>query len=76
VDAVCEQIVSGADRDGDVLVLCGTTLIVWATIGEYREAPGLWTLPQSAPGRYQIGGPSNAGGLFLSWVDRLLAPAT
>lgn len=75
VDAVCEQIVSGADRDGDVLVLCGTTLIVWATIGEYREVPGLWTLPQSAPGRYQIGGPSNAGGLFLSWVDRLLAPA-
>ena len=29
VDALCEQIVAGADRDGDVLVLCGTTLIVW-----------------------------------------------
>jgi xylulokinase len=73
VDAVCEQIVAGADRDGDVLVLCGTTLIVWVTIPEYHEAAGLWTLPHTAPGRYQIGGPSNAGGLFLSWVDRVVA---
>lgn len=72
VDAVCEQLVAGADDIGDVLVLCGTTLIVWATIGEYREVPGLWTLPHTAPGRYQIGGPSNAGGLFLGWVDRLV----
>ena len=43
VDALCEQLVAGADRDGDVVVLCGTTLIVWITIPEYREAPGLWT---------------------------------
>lgn len=74
VDAVCEQIVAGADGDGDVLVLCGTTLIVWVTIPEYREVPGLWTLPHTAPGKCQIGGPSNAGGLFLGWVDRVVAP--
>ncbi len=74
VDAVCEQIVAGADADGDVLVLCGTTLIVWATIGEYREVPGLWTLPHTAAGKCQIGGPSNAGGLFLGWVDGLVRP--
>lgn len=73
VDAVCEQLVAGADRDGDVLVLCGTTLIVWATIPEYREVPGLWTLPHTAPGKCQIGGPSNAGGIFLNWVDRVVA---
>jgi xylulokinase len=74
VDALCEQIVAGADYDGDVLVLCGTTLIVWVTVGEYREVPGLWTLPHTAPGKFQIGGPSNAGGLFLGWVDRLAGP--
>ena len=74
VDAVCEQIVAGADHDGDVLVLCGTTLIVWVTIGEFREVPGLWTLPHPASGKCQIGGPSNAGGLFLGWVDRLVGP--
>ena len=34
VDALCEQLVAGADRDGDVVVLCGTTLIVWVTIPE------------------------------------------
>ncbi|MBE1547801.1 xylulokinase [Mycobacterium sp. OAS707] len=73
VDALCEQLVAGADRDGDVVVLCGTTLIVWITIPEYREVPGLWTVPHSTGGKFQIGGPSNAGGLFLSWVDHLVA---
>jgi xylulokinase len=73
VDALCEQLVAGADRDGDVVVLCGTTLIVWITVPEYREAPGLWTLPHSRSGKFQIGGPSNAGGLFLGWVNSLVA---
>jgi xylulokinase len=78
IDALCDQIVAGADHDGDVLVLCGTTLIVWVTIPEFRHVPGLWTLPHLA-GKSQIGGASNAGGLFLDWVDRLLGrgdPAT
>ena len=75
IDALCEQIVAGADRDGDVLVLCGTTLIVWTTIPEARQVPGLWTIPHTAPGKSLIGGASNAGGLFLGWVDRVVAPA-
>ena len=74
IDATCEQMVAGADHDGDVLVLCGTTLIVWATIPAAREVPGLWTIPHTAAGKCQIGGASNAGGLFLNWVDRLVAP--
>lgn len=74
VDALCEQIVAGADRDGDVLVLCGATLIVWTTISAARQVPGLWTIPHTAPGKSQIGGASNAGGLFLNWVDRVIGP--
>ncbi|OBH86171.1 FGGY-family carbohydrate kinase [Mycobacterium sp. E2989] len=74
IDALCEQIVAGADRVGDVLVLCGTTLIVWTTISEPRQVPGLWTIPHTAAGKSQIGGASNAGGLFLGWVDRVVAP--
>ncbi|WP_322859516.1 FGGY-family carbohydrate kinase [Mycobacterium europaeum] len=73
IDALCEQIVAGADREGDVLVLCGTTLIVWTTLGEARQVPGLWTIPHTAAGKSQIGGASNAGGLFLGWVDRVVA---
>ncbi len=73
IDAVCEQMVSGADQDGDVLVLCGTTLIVWVTIPEARQVPGLWTIP-TMTGKSQIGGASNAGGLFLGWIDRVLGP--
>jgi xylulokinase len=78
IDALCEQMVAGADDDGDVLVLCGTTLIVWVTIPEARQVPGLWTIP-TMTGKSQIGGASNAGGLFLGWADRVLAagdPAT
>ncbi|WP_077090360.1 xylulokinase [Mycobacterium rhizamassiliense] len=74
IDAICEQIVAGADRDGDVLVMCGTTLIVWTTIAEARQVPGLWTIPHTKAGKSQIGGASNAGGLFLGWVDRVIGP--
>jgi xylulokinase len=72
IDAICEQIVAGADHDGEVLVLCGTTLIVWTTISGARQVPGLWTIPHTLPGTSKIGGASNAGGLFLGWVDRLV----
>lgn len=72
VDAICEQLVSGADHDGDVLVLCGTTLITWAVTPTWREVPGLWSIPHTAPGKFLIGGASNAGGLFLNWADRML----
>lgn len=75
VDALCEQMVAGADRDGEVLVICGTTLIVWVTIPEARQVPGLWTIPHTKAPKSQIGGASNAGGLFLGWVDRVIGPA-
>ena len=72
IDALAEQLVAGADHDGDVLVILGSTLIVWAVIPEWREVEGLWTIPHTAPGKVLIGGPSNAGGLFVNWVARLL----
>jgi xylulokinase len=74
IDALCEQLVAGADRNGDVLVMCGTTLIVWITVPEARQVPGLWTIPHTAAGKSQIGGASNAGGLFLGWADRIVGP--
>jgi xylulokinase len=74
VDAMCEQLVSGAAEDGDVQVLCGTTLIIWAVVPDWRVVPNLWTIPHTAPGKVIIGGASNAGGLFLNWADRLAGP--
>ncbi|HEX2384042.1 MAG TPA: FGGY-family carbohydrate kinase [Acidimicrobiales bacterium] len=72
IDAMGEQIVAGADEPGDVLVICGTTLITWSVMGEeWIEKPGLWTIPHTAPKRLLIGGPSNAGGLFLNWACAL-----
>jgi xylulokinase len=68
IDALGEQWVAGANDDGDVLVICGATLITWAVVPEWREVEGLWIVPHTAPGKCLLGGPSNAGGLFVDWV--------
>ncbi len=75
IDAFAEQLTAGADSAGDVLVLCGTTLITWGVIEEEAHAKGLWTIPHSARGKLMIGGPSNAGGLFLERAKRLTGHA-
>lgn len=72
VDVFCEQLVSGADQVGDVLVLCGTTLIIWVVTPEQCEVPGLWNVPNVTSGKWMTGGASNAGGLFLNWLQRVL----
>jgi xylulokinase len=72
VDALCDQIVSGATQAGDVLVIFGATLIVWAVVDDWVEAPGLWTLPHTVAGKVLVGGPSNAGALFVDWARALL----
>jgi xylulokinase len=75
VDVWCEQLVAGATEPGDVHVICGTTLIIWATTGDSPPAPdpSVWSVPHSVPGQLMVGGASNAGGLFLDWVNRLAA---
>lgn len=74
IDAFAEQLVAGADSEGDVLVILGATLITWAVVGDWREVPGLWTVPHTAPGLTLVGGPSNAGGLLVDWARRVLRP--
>jgi len=76
IDAYGEQLVAGADEVGDVLVILGSTLIVWAVVPDWVEVPGLWTVPHTVPGLTLVGGPSNAAGLFLGWVEKLLGPAS
>lgn len=76
IDALGEQVVAGADQTGDVLVICGATLITWGVIDDWQTVPGLWTVPHTAPGKVLIGGPSNAGGVFQDRVARWLAPTT
>ena len=72
IDALCDQIVAGATEPGDVLVIFGATLIVWAVCEEWLVAPGLISYPHTTPDRFLIGGPSNAGALFVDWARRLL----
>lgn len=76
VDAFAEQLVAGANAVGDVLVILGTTLIVWAVVPEAVDVPNYYAMPNTAGGTYLVGGPSNAGGLFLNWATALLGDAT
>jgi xylulokinase len=72
IDAFCDQIVAGAGEVGDVLVIFGATLIVWVVTDSWLEVPGLWTVPHTVAGRVLVGGPSNAGALFVDWARSLL----
>ncbi len=75
VDALAEQMVVGRLDDGDVLVVLGSTLLIWARLPRWREVSGLWTVPDlfdlSGAGCL-VGGASNAGGMFVDWVRRLV----
>ncbi|HMC40198.1 MAG TPA: FGGY-family carbohydrate kinase, partial [Acidimicrobiales bacterium] len=73
IDVWCEQLVAGAAEAGDVHVICGTTLIVWAVVpavGGQDAHSSIWTVPHASPDLRMVGGASNAGGLFLDWVRR------
>ena len=70
IDAYGEQLMAGADHEGDVLVILGSTLIVWAVVPEAVEVDGLWTVPHTAPGKTARRWPVERRGLFLNWVDR------
>jgi xylulokinase len=75
IDALCDQIVAGATEPGDVLVIFGATLIVWVVTEEWVQVPGLISYPHTTPDRFLIGGPSNAGALFVDWARHLLRDA-
>src|SRR5581483_9451768 len=59
IDAYAEQIAAGPLEVGDVLVICGTTLIVWLVTEEPVEVPGLWVVPSLSHGHAMTGGASN-----------------
>ena len=72
VDVMTEQITAGVSQPGEAHVMCGTTLLTWAVMPDTGDVPGLWRFPHLRPGLCLLGGPSNAGGLFLGWARRLL----
>ena len=72
IDVACERIVSGVE-DGDALVICGSTLIVMASLpAGVTPHSSILAYPDET-GRSTATAASNAGGLFLSWVDRTVA---
>ena len=72
IDVLTDQIVSGVNAVGEVLVLMGTTLIVNTVTTRHDEVARHWVMPFTEPGLFLAGGPSNAGGLFINWATRTL----
>ena len=56
-----------------MLVILGTTLIIWAVTPASATVPGYMAIPHTSSGKYLVGGPRNAGGLFCNWAAGLLA---
>ena len=72
IDVACERIISGVE-DGDALVICGSTLIVMASLPPGGTTdPSILAYPDETGGQTATAA-SNAGGLFLNWVDRNVA---
>ena len=72
IDALGEQLAAPCGDVGDVLVMCGTTLLPWILTDEWIEVEGLWTFPSARAGIMAVGGASNAGGLFVDGVRALV----
>ena len=72
IDVLGEQLVAPCGDVGDVLVMCGTTLLPWVLTDQWIEVDGLWTFPSARAGIMAVGGASNAGGLFIDRVRALV----
>ncbi|HWA65029.1 MAG TPA: FGGY-family carbohydrate kinase [Mycobacteriales bacterium] len=75
-DAWAEATVAGINSPGDVMVICGTTLIVWCVLGAPAMVPGMWSIPHPLGELSILGGASNAGGMFVNWVRRAVGAPT
>jgi xylulokinase len=74
IDVMCERLVSGVGDD-DVLVICGSTLIVMARLPAGTALPpSILGFPDET-GALTTSAASNAGALFLDWVDRTVGRA-
>ncbi|MCY3648658.1 MAG: FGGY-family carbohydrate kinase [Acidimicrobiaceae bacterium] len=72
IDVLGEQLVAPCGDVGDVLVMCGTTLLPWVMTDQWIEVDRLWTFPSARAGIMAVGGASNAGGLFVDRVRALV----
>ena len=71
---MAEQLVAGADQPGDVLVLLGTTLIVWVVAGEDGRRARVRGAPAPGCGQLRVGRPEQRGRTVLRLGRRTRRP--
>ncbi len=71
LDAACEALAAGTVGADEMLVLLGSTLVMLMPVPNGTVVPGIWSYPTDMG--WMATGASNAGGLFLDWVDQVVA---
>jgi xylulokinase len=66
-DAIASQVSVGAIDHGDAIFMYGTTGVIYATLGEARSNPNLWSFPHCFEGQYTMAGGMATSGSILEW---------
>jgi xylulokinase len=66
-DAIASQVSVGAVDHGDAIFMYGTTGVIYATLGEARSNPNLWSFPHCFEGQYTMAGGMATSGSILEW---------
>ncbi|WP_194409897.1 FGGY-family carbohydrate kinase [Microbacterium cremeum] len=71
VDAWTEAVSAGAHRDGDLMLMYGTTMFLIATGTRTLRTPSMWTTAGAFPGTRNLAGGLATSGALTAWLRDL-----
>ena len=72
IDAWTEAVSIGAHRNGDLMLMYGTTMFLVATVGETLRTPSMWTTAGAFRGTRSLAGGMATSGAITSWLKDLV----
>ncbi len=71
IDAWAEALAAGARRDGDLMLMYGTTMFIVLALDAIRTTPHGWATRGIFPGTYSLAGGMATSGALTSWFRTL-----
>ncbi|MBS1698612.1 MAG: sugar kinase [Actinobacteria bacterium] len=71
IDAWTEAVSVGAHRDGDLMLMYGTTMFLVATGDRTLRTPSMWTTAGAFPGSRNLAGGLATSGALTAWLREL-----
>lgn len=75
VDAWAEAFSAGARREGDLMLMYGSTMFFVQVLEQYRAHPMLWTTNGVEPGQYTLAAGMSTSGSLTTWIQDLTGGA-